>query len=109
MIERPRIYLTGSCEGFDGLRESLSNHGELDVVGWSETVSEAASALAGGHLEVVLHATRHSELPADDLAQIREHTQAPIILVPSCHSPPLLQHAPDPPLPTLLLLPHLLS
>ena len=64
MIERPRIYLIGSCEGFDGLRESLANHNDLDVVGWAETVSEAASALAGGHLEVVLHATRQSSLPA---------------------------------------------
>jgi pilus assembly protein CpaE len=107
MIERPRIYLIGSCEGFDGLRESLTNHGEIDVVGWSETVSEAAPALAGGHLEVVMHATRHSELPGDDLAQIREHTQAPVILVASGESSRLLEQALDADVTDVLLLPQL--
>jgi len=105
--ERPRIYLTGSCEGFDGLRESLAAHGELDIVGWSETVAEAAASLAGGHLEAVLHATRHSELPGDDLAQIREHTQAPVILIASGESSRLLDQALEADVTDVLLLPQL--
>jgi pilus assembly protein CpaE len=107
MEAHPRIYLTGSCEGFDRLRESLSSHEQLDVVGWSESVAEAASPLAGGHLEVVLHATGESELPAHDLAQIREHTQAPVVLVASGESSRLLQDALEADVADVLLLPQL--
>jgi pilus assembly protein CpaE len=107
MEERPRIYLTGSCEGFDRLRESLSNHGDLDVVGWSENVADGSAPLAGGHLEVVVHATSSSELPADELAQIREHTQAPIVIVASGESPRMLEDALDADIADVLLLPQL--
>ena len=58
MSDRIRIYVTGSCEGHDRLREALATHPELDFVGWSEHVAEATAALAGGHLQVVVHATR---------------------------------------------------
>ena len=109
MEERPRIYLTGSCEGFDRLRESLAGHDELDVVGWADTMAEAAPALAGGHLEVVLHATRSTDLPGDELAQIREHTQAPIIILASGESSRLLQEALDADITDVLLLPQLLE
>ena len=74
--ERVRVYFTGSCEGLDNLREALSNHPELEVVGASEQVSQAASALAGGHLGAVLHATRSPSLPVNELAAIREQTAA---------------------------------
>jgi pilus assembly protein CpaE len=107
MEERPRIYLTGSCEGFDRLRESLSSHGDLDVVGWSENVADGSAPLAGGHLEVVVHATSSSELPADELAQIREHTQAPIVIVASGESPRMLEDALDADIADVLLLPQL--
>ncbi len=107
MEERPRIYLTGSCEGFDRLRESLSSHGDLDVVGWSENVADGSAPLAGGHLEVVVHATSSSELPADELAQIREHTQAPIVIVASGESPRMLEDALDADITDVLLLPQL--
>ena len=35
--ERVRIYATGSCDGFDKLRDSLASHPELEVVGSSTT------------------------------------------------------------------------
>jgi pilus assembly protein CpaE len=107
MEERPRIYLTGSCEGFDRLRESLTAHDELDIVGWSEQVSEAVSPLAGGHLEAVVHATTSGELPGDELAQIREYTQAPIVLVAAGESSRLLEEALDADVADVLLLPQL--
>ena len=53
-----RVYLTGSCDGFDTLREALAQHPELELVGASEQIQDAAAALAGGHLDCVLHATR---------------------------------------------------
>ena len=68
--DRVRVYCTGSCEGFDRLRESLASHPELELVGASVAVAEGAAALAGGHLDAVLHATRGASLPADELAEI---------------------------------------
>ncbi|MES1247744.1 MAG: ParA family protein, partial [Actinomycetota bacterium] len=78
-----RVYFTGDCDGFDALRSSLAESEEVDAVGASEQVSAAATPLAGGHLDCVLHATRASAFPADDIAAIREQTRAPIILVAS--------------------------
>ena len=34
--DRVRIYVTGTCDGLDRLREALAQHPELDFVGWSE-------------------------------------------------------------------------
>jgi hypothetical protein len=75
--ERLRLFCTGSCEGFDKLRQSLAAHPELELLGASATVAEGAGALAGGHLDAVLHATRGGTLPADELAALRQHTRAP--------------------------------
>ena len=81
--EGTRIYITGSCEGLNEIAEALERHPEIQLVGRSQTVREGAGALAGGHLQAVLHATRSSELPEDDLAAIREYTRAPIVLLAS--------------------------
>jgi pilus assembly protein CpaE len=93
--ERVRIYVTGSCDGLDRLREGLATHPDLDFVGWSEHVVEATAALAGGHLQVVVHATRATSLPADEIAAIREHTRSPIVILASGESSALLEDALD--------------
>jgi pilus assembly protein CpaE len=95
MRERVRVYVTGSCDGLDGLRDALSNHPELDFVGWSEHVGEATAALAGGHLQVVVHATRSTSLPAVEIAAIREQTRSPIVILASGESSALLEDALD--------------
>jgi pilus assembly protein CpaE len=105
--ERVRVYFTGSCEGLDNLREALSNHPELEVVGASEQVSQAASALAGGHLGAVLHATRSPSLPVNELAAIREQTAAPVIVLASGAHSTLLEEALDADVSDVLLLPQL--
>ncbi len=105
--ERVRVYLLGACEGFDKLREALAAHPELELVGYSEHVSEAVPALAGGHLECVLHATRSSSLPAHELAAIREHTRAAVLVVASGESSALLEQALDADVSDVLLLPQL--
>ncbi|HEX6699411.1 MAG TPA: AAA family ATPase, partial [Gaiellaceae bacterium] len=105
--ERVRVYFTGSCEGLDNLRDALSNHPELEVVGASEQVSEAASALAGGHLGAVLHATRSPSLPVNELAAIREQTAAPVIVLASGAHSTLLEEALDADVSDVLLLPQL--
>jgi pilus assembly protein CpaE len=106
---RVRLYATGSCEGFDKLRESLANHPEIELVGASTDPTGGAAALAGGHLDAVLHATRGATLPADELATIREHTRAPVLLVASSSSSGLLEQALDADVSDVLLLPQLVE
>jgi pilus assembly protein CpaE len=107
--DRVRVYCTGSCEGFDRLRESLSSHPELELVGASVAVAEGAAALAGGHLDAVLHATRGASLPADELAAIREHTRAPVLIVASGGSQLMLDQALESDVADVLLLPQLVE
>jgi pilus assembly protein CpaE len=78
-----RVFFTGDCDGFEALCVSLGESDEIDVVGANEHAAAAAAPLAGGHIDCVLHATRASTFPADDIAAIREHTRAPVILVAS--------------------------
>jgi pilus assembly protein CpaE len=103
-----RIYFTGECDGLDALRTSLGDSEEIDVVGASETVAAAAAPLAGGHLDCVIHATRSKAFPADDVAAIREHTRAPIILVASGgEAAAMLEQAIEHDVADVLLLPQL--
>jgi pilus assembly protein CpaE len=105
--EPVRVYFTGTCEGLDKLREALSNHPELEVVGASEQVSQASSVLAGGHLGCVLHATNSPSLPAAELAAIREQTPAPVIVLASGAPSTLLEEALEADVSDVLLLPQL--
>jgi pilus assembly protein CpaE len=105
--EKTRVFITGSCEGLPELWEALGRHGEIELVGRSEQVSEGAGALTGGHLQAILHATRSSALPVDDLATIREYTHAPIVLLASGESSALLEDALDADVADVLLLPQL--
>jgi pilus assembly protein CpaE len=105
--EPVRVYFTGTCEGLDKLREALSNHPELEVVGASAQVSQASSVLAGGHLACVLHATNSPSLPAAELAAIREQTAAPVIVLASGAQSTLLEEALEADVSDVLLLPQL--
>jgi pilus assembly protein CpaE len=105
--ELTRVYVTGACDGLPELTEALAGHGEIELVGHSREVREAAAALAGGHLQVILHATPSSRLPADDLAAIREYTQAPVVLLASGEASQLLEEALDADVADVLLLPQL--
>jgi pilus assembly protein CpaE len=105
--EGTRIFVTGSCEGLNELTEALTHHPEMNVVGRSQSVREGAGALAGGHLQAVLHGTRSSELPGDELAAIREYTRAPIVLLASGEASALLESALEADVADVLLLPQL--
>jgi Flp pilus assembly CpaE family ATPase len=105
--EGTRIYVTGNCEGLNEVADALERHPEIDLVGRSQSVREGAGALAGGHLQAVLHATRSSDLPEDDLAAIREYTRAPIVLLASGEASLLLDAALDADVADVLLLPQL--
>jgi pilus assembly protein CpaE len=105
--ERPRVFVTGSCDGLGKLVEALGGHPDVELVGQATQVREGAGALAGGHLNVVLHGTDGRELPGDEIAAIREYTRAPIILLASLESARLLEEALDADVSDILLLPQL--
>jgi pilus assembly protein CpaE len=105
--ERARIFVTGSCDGLEILREALDRHVDVELVGAAEEVRDAAGALTGGHLAVVLHATRATSYPSSEIAAIREHTRAPIILLASGEASALLEDALDGDVSDVLLLPQM--
>src|SRR5581483_11354432 len=90
-----RVYITGSCEGLAEIVDALRIHGGIELVGLTEDVPEAASALTGGHLDAVVHATRGSEFPRDAYSAIREYTRAPVILLCSGECSGILAEALD--------------
>ena len=90
--DKIRIFATGSCEGLGEVLSALEQHEDIELVGAREDVAEAAAALTGGHLDAVLHATRGT-FPADDVANIREHTRAPLIMLCAGDASGLLEEA----------------
>ncbi len=74
--ERARIYVTGNCDGLPDLHDALASHPEVELIGHAGQVAEAVPTLTGGHLQVVLHATRSTVLPVNEIAAIREHTRS---------------------------------
>jgi pilus assembly protein CpaE len=93
MSDTIRIYMTGTCEGFDKLRDALAQQPGLEVVGVSEHPGAASAALQGGHLDCVVHATSSSTLPAHEVATIREYTRVPLLLLASGEASALLEEA----------------
>jgi pilus assembly protein CpaE len=105
--EKVRVFVTGSCEGLPELKDALERHLEVDFVGWNASVAEASGTLTGGHLNVILHGTRESSLPEGDIAAIREHSPAPIILLASGEASALLEEALEADVADVLLLPQM--
>jgi pilus assembly protein CpaE len=104
-----RLYFTGDCDGLVDLREALTSHPDLEVVGWSDHVAQAAGVLAGGHLDCVLHGTRSESFPATEIAAIREQTRTPIIVVASATGGSLLDEALNSDIADVLVLPQLVD
>ena len=102
-----RVYVTGSCEGLAEIVDALRIHGGIELVGITEDVPEAASALTGGHLDAILHATRGGEFPKDQYAAIREYTRAPVILLCSGECSGILAEALDAEVADVIPLPQL--
>jgi pilus assembly protein CpaE len=108
MSDKIRIYFTGDCDGVEALRAALAEAADMEVVGASEQVASAAAPLAGGHLDCVLHATRSSVFPAAEVAAIREHTRAAVILLASgAEAASMLEQALEQDVADVLLLPQL--
>jgi pilus assembly protein CpaE len=102
-----RIFVCGSCEGSAALVEALAQEPGLELVGVSPNAQEAVGTLAGGHLSAVLLATGEQTLPGDELAVIREHTRAAIVILASGEASQLMEQALDADVADVLLLPQL--
>src|SRR6476661_4019151 len=107
MSDGIRIYLTGTCEGFEKLRDNLAQQPGIEVVGFSDHPGAASGAIQGGHLDCVLHATNSSTLPAHEIGTIRENTRVPLLLIASGEASALLDDALGADVSDVLLLPAL--
>jgi pilus assembly protein CpaE len=101
--ERTRVFLTGAGAGFEQLHAALAPRAELELLGGGER--EPAPGELNGNVDVVLHAPRGERPLADELAAVREHTSAPIILVASSNIEVLLEQALTADLADVLVLP----
>ena len=108
-LGRIAVAMTGSCDGLEALRQGLEEHEGIDFLGYSEQVRDAATALGASRLQVVLHATRGHSLLSKELAAIREHTRAPIVLVAAEESSALFEGALESRAADVLLLPQSLE
>jgi len=103
-----RIFISGACAGLAEARDSLSSHAEIELVGTASEPSKAGSKLASTGAQVILHALqRPDHVPSDEIAKIREHTNAPIILLVTRSTPSLLDEAVQQGLNDVVLLPQL--
>ena len=98
--ESLRVVVTGTFDGETDLHEALDASGSgLEVVAWAAEVRDAVPYLGSGDVHaVLLGAGRDGDSVAamleTDVAVIRLHTQAPIVLlVPEAH-PDLVETAP---------------
>jgi pilus assembly protein CpaE len=90
---RTRVVVTGRCRGLAELCDRLADETQLDLPGWVSDVRSAAGMLESDAPTVVLHATPGDELPRDELAWLREHTDQPIVLLTDVESGRLFQEA----------------
>jgi pilus assembly protein CpaE len=103
-----RIFISGACAGLAEARDSLASHKDIELVGTASEPSKAGPKLASTGAQVILHALqRPDHVPADEIAKIREHTAAPIILLVTRSTASLLDEAVEHGLNDVLLLPQL--
>lgn len=107
--EQPiRIFISGACAGLAEARDALASHRDIELVGTASEPSKAGVKLASTGAQVILHALqRPDSVPADEIAKIREHTAAPIILLVTRSTPSLLDEAVQQGLNDVMLLPQL--
>ena len=109
MSEQPiRIFISGACAGLAEARDALAGHKDIELVGTASEPSKAGSKLASTGAQVILHALqRPDSVPTEEIAKIREHTAAPIVLLVTRSTPSLLDEAVELGLNDVLLLPQL--
>ena len=109
MSDQPiRIFISGACAGLAEARDALASHRDIELVGTASEPSKAGSKLASTGAQVILHALqRPDSVPTEEIAKIREHTSAPIILLVTRSTSSLLDEAVELGLNDVMLLPQL--
>jgi pilus assembly protein CpaE len=109
MSDQPiRIFISGACAGLAEARDALASHRDIELVGTASEPSKAGSKLASTGAQVILHALQRPDtVPTDEIAKIREHTAAPIILLVTRSTSSLLDEAVALGLNDVMLLPQL--
>jgi pilus assembly protein CpaE len=107
MSDAIRICLCGECDGLDPLRDQLAHHAEIELVAEAPASADLANALAGGHLDCVVLVTRGPDFPAGEVAAIREHTRAPLLVLAAAATGAMIDQAVEAEVSDLLLLPQL--
>jgi pilus assembly protein CpaE len=109
MSDQPiRIFISGACAGLAEARDALASHRDIELVGTASEPSKAGSKLASTGAQVILHALQRPDtVPTDEIAKIREHTSAPIILLVTRSTSSLLDEAVQLGLNDVMLLPQL--
>jgi pilus assembly protein CpaE len=89
-----KVFITGACAGLAEVRQALSSHPDVEIVGTAVEPAKAQEKLAASGAQVVLHGSaRGDRLPAADVEAIRQATAAPLMLVTSGNASGLLQEA----------------
>lgn len=109
MSDQPiRIFISGACAGLAEARDALSSHRDIELVGTASEPGKAGAKLGSTGAQVILHALQRADhVPADEIAKIREHTSAPILLLVTRSNATLLDEAVVHGLSDVVLLPQL--
>src|SRR5947209_3130757 len=91
MDTRTRVWITGDCDGLDALARELEA-ARTSVYRAPGTLLELAARLAAARPEAILHGSRDGG-DAAEVAAIREHTRAPVVLVTTGRSAAVVDEA----------------
>ena len=94
MSEAIRIFISGSCAGLAEVRQALSSHDAIKVVGTAVDAPSAGDRLREESVDVLLHgSSRGDRLPTQDIHTLQSASPAPIVIVTSGCTPEFLQEA----------------
>jgi pilus assembly protein CpaE len=89
-----RIFISGSCAGLAEVRQALSSHAAIKVVGTAVDAPSAGDRLREEQVDVLLHgSSRGDRLPTQDIHTLQSASAAPIVIVTSGCTPEFLQEA----------------
>ena len=89
-----RIFISGSCAGLAEVRQALSSHSAIKVVGTAVDAPSAGDRLREEQVDVLLHgSSRGDRLPTQDIHTLQAASPAPIVIVTSGCTPEFLQEA----------------
>ena len=94
MSDPIRIFISGSCAGLAEVRQALSAHDAIKVVGTAVDAPSAGDRLREESVDVLLHgSSRGDRLPTQDVHTLQSASPAPIVIVTSGCTPEFLQEA----------------